>query len=83
MSDDSERAFNFMVFKFWGTDQEMAEAAPIIIVGSLIALVILLLVIYFNSTGGKSPIMQRYEHLKSDVQEEKPSKQPLERVTNI
>jgi hypothetical protein len=64
MSDDEEIMFNFLVFKFWGTDKEMEEAAPMM--GCFVVLIIVALILYFcyNVTFGET------EHLKAEQETE-------------
>ena len=37
--DDDERLFNFLTCKFYGTDDEMAEAAPFIGIITLVVII--------------------------------------------
>jgi hypothetical protein len=47
-SEDDEKLKNFILFKFWGTDDELSEVAPIL-GGILLVSVIIGTIVYFLS----------------------------------
>jgi len=46
---DDERMWNFLVFKFWGTDEEMNEASPVLVVVALVVIVVVIGLIFLFS----------------------------------